>query len=166
MDNHTKTLLPLVGACCMLIGGQAAAEDRTYYGSEMMPSTERYQHRKTLRSMSPEAREAYRAQHHEQMQKRAEAMGRPFPDEPPETRAGAGRWIHSPAQLRKGPPGFAGMPGMWPPPSWAPGWGGGYPYSGYGGYGYPGWMGPGYMGPSYMGPSYMGGTPGYGRPWW
>ncbi len=156
MHNHTKTLIPLVGACCMLIGGQAVAEDQTYHGSQMMTPAERYQHQKTLRGLSPEAREAYRAQHHQQMQKRAEAMGGPLADEPPESRAAAGRSVHSPAQLRKGPPGFAGGPGMWPPPppSWARGWGSGYPCGGYGGY--PGWMGPGYLGRA----------PGYGGPWW
>jgi hypothetical protein len=54
------------------------------YGSQLMTEQERTQHRNRLRSMKTnEEREAYRLEHHKEMQKRAKERGVKLPDEPP-----------------------------------------------------------------------------------
>lgn len=58
-------------------------QDRDRYGWELMTPQEREQHRDKIRSMKTEQeREAYRQQHHEEMQKRAREKGITLPDQP------------------------------------------------------------------------------------
>ena len=60
------------------------------YGSELMTQTERDQYRTQLRTMTKEQdREAFRLQHHKQMQDRARVKGVTLPNEPPASKAGA-----------------------------------------------------------------------------
>lgn len=144
MRTASTTLLSLTGACWLFATGPAGAD--MVYGSQLMGPAERLEHRETLQRLSPEDRKIYRAQHHEQMEQRARALGRPMTPEPPSSRARKGRWLHSPSQYKKLEPPTMMAPGVYPwghPGGWAmPG------YMGRGAYdGYPGSWGPGYSGP-------------------
>ncbi len=60
-----------------------ASEDEYRYGRELMSDEERMEHRHKMREMeTEEEREAYRAEHHEEMRKRAQEAGVQIPDEP------------------------------------------------------------------------------------
>jgi hypothetical protein len=136
MANGGKCTVILGAAVLALVSFETAFAE-TYYGSQLMSPTERAEHGATMRSLSPNEREAYRAEHHEAMKKRAESQGLTLPDQPPTYGQGYGR----------GGPGYGygrGVPGY--------GYGRGGPGYGYGcggpGYGY-GCGGPGYRGPNY-----------------
>lgn len=68
-------------------------QDRTrdmIYGSQLMTLTERNQYREQMRTLkTAQEREAFRLQHHEQMQERARAKGVKLPDTPPAAGMGA-----------------------------------------------------------------------------
>ena len=60
-------------------------DDDEVYGSQLMTERERYQYREQLHSMqTPEQREEFRRQHHENMQQRAKEMGKTLSDYPSE----------------------------------------------------------------------------------
>lgn len=62
----------------------------TIYGSQLMTPAERTAYRKKMRSLkTAQEREAFRMQHHEEMQKRAQERGMTLPDEPRQNRAGS-----------------------------------------------------------------------------
>ena len=85
-----QNLLALVAASCLGLGaspGPLAAQP--LYGWQMMTPQEWAAHRNTMRTLPPEERSAYRARHHEEMQKRAAAQGLTLPDKP--LPQGAGR---------------------------------------------------------------------------
>lgn len=98
-----KLLIVAMTATGLLAGAlPATAQNPQYtYGSELMNVQERLGHREIMRRLPPAQREAYRREHHQQMMERAQALGYAMPPEPPEVRAGAGRWIHSPSQAYK-----------------------------------------------------------------
>ena len=73
----------ILGTAVLALVSVNAAFAQTYYGSQLMEPRERAEHRATMRSLPPGEREAYRAQHHEAMKKRAESMGLSLPDQPP-----------------------------------------------------------------------------------
>lgn len=119
MITRIKTTLPLaVGACLLMLAMPSGAQP--YYGSQLMTPEEWSRHQATMRHLPPGEREAYRAQHHQEMKKRAEAMGLTLPDQPPPSGRGRGR---------------AMVPGTWGP-GYAPR-GLGYWGPGYGGWGRP-----------------------------
>ena len=121
------------GAAFLALVSIDAAFAQSYYGSRLITPQERAEHRAVMRSLPPSEREAYRAQHHEAMKKRAESMGLSLPDQP----STYGR------NFDRGGPGY--------------GYGRGGP-----GYGY-GRGGPGYWGPGYGGWRDRGGyEPGFG----
>jgi hypothetical protein len=67
------------------------SEQDPIYGSQLMTPAERNTHRAMLRTMKTEQeREAYRLDHHKQMQERAKTQGITLPAEPPIAGAGAG----------------------------------------------------------------------------
>jgi hypothetical protein len=107
---------------------------QTYYGSQLMTPEERAENRAMMQSLPPDEREAYRAQHHEAMKKRAEEMGVSIPDQPPYYGRGRGPGGRGYGYGRRGP------------------WYGGSPYRGE----YPGYYGP----PEFPCPE----RPGYGGP--
>ncbi len=73
-------------------GGQPVGNPQQVYGAELMTEQERNEHREKMRSMkTEEERNAYRAQHHEEMQQRARERGLTLPDEPPGQGQGKGR---------------------------------------------------------------------------
>ena len=100
MNTVSIKLVMIVG---LLAGSFAAgAQSPQYtYGSELMSIEERLGHREIMRRLPPDQREIYRLERHRQMMDRAQALGYLMPAEPPEVRASAGRWIHSPSQAYK-----------------------------------------------------------------
>ncbi len=75
-------------------GGQTKqAQNRNQvYGSELMTEQERNEHQEKLRNMkSEQEREAYRAEHHEEMQQRATKQGVALPDDVPRATQGKGK---------------------------------------------------------------------------
>lgn len=71
---------------------QTRQQDRDQvYGSQLMTAHERNEYRAKMRSMKTrEEREAFRLEHHKQMQERARAQGVTLPDMPPAAGAGMG----------------------------------------------------------------------------
>ncbi|MCI0506632.1 MAG: hypothetical protein L0Z73_11045 [Gammaproteobacteria bacterium] len=66
-------------------------EKKQIYGWELMSVEERAAHRAILNSFATEEeREAYRTEHHEKMQKRAEAQGVTLPEAPAQRGSGQG----------------------------------------------------------------------------
>lgn len=99
-----NTLLIAAMTATGLLAGAlpATAQNPQYtYGSELMNVQERLGHREIMRRLPPDQREAYRREHHQQMMDRAHALGYAMLPEPPDVRASAGRWIHSPSQAYK-----------------------------------------------------------------
>jgi hypothetical protein len=65
---------------------QAQERDRIY-GSELMTPQERAEYQNRMRELRTEQeREAFRLEHHKQMQERAKAKGKTLPDTPPADR--------------------------------------------------------------------------------
>ncbi len=78
-----RSLLSIATALGIGIGlssSPAAAE--TVYGWQLLTPQEWAAHRTTMRTLSPAERAAYRARHHEEMQKLAQAQGLTLSDEP------------------------------------------------------------------------------------
>ena len=71
-NRHKTKLLSVAGAFLLLLGTHSGAQPN--YGSQLMTPEEWARHRATLRSLSPDERETYRAEHHEEMNKRAKAL--------------------------------------------------------------------------------------------
>lgn len=130
MINGKKSTL-ILGMAIFTLASMDIAFAQTYYGSQLMDPQERAEHRAIMRSLSPEEREEYRAQHHEDMKRRAESMGLSFPDQPPTYGRGFNR--RGPGYgYGRGGPGYRG-PGYG-------GWGERSGYGpGYGGWGHPAW---------------------------
>jgi len=62
----------------------STTSSKTIYGSQLMTPAERSTYRQKMRSLKTvQEREAFRAQHHEEMQKRAKERGMQLPDMPP-----------------------------------------------------------------------------------
>ena len=142
MLNGKKSTM-ILGAAVLALVSIDVAFAQTYYGSQLMTPQERAEHRAMMRSLSPNEREAYRAQQHEAMKKRAESMGLSLPDQPP---------TYGRQSSHRGP-GYGygrGRPGYWGPSA-----GGAGPQ--YGDPGYGGWRGRGGYGP---------GSSGWGPPTW
>lgn len=61
----------------------ALAQDEPIYGQQLMTEQERAEHREQMRNLrTEEEREAFRQEHHERMQQRAEERGVTLPEEP------------------------------------------------------------------------------------
>jgi hypothetical protein len=135
MPNGGKYTV-IAGAVVLALVCVKTAFAETPHGSQLMSPAERSEHRATMWSLSPSEREAYRAEHHEAMKKRAESMGLSLPDQSPPYGQGFGRaW-----------PGYGYGRG----PGYGYGRGPGYGYGcGGPGYGYGCGGGPGYWGSDY-----------------
>jgi hypothetical protein len=154
MLNSNKSTM-ILGAVVLALASIGAAFGQTYYGSQLMSPQERAEHRAKMRSLPPSEREAYRAEQHEEMKKRAESMGLSLPDEPPAYGRGYGRRGPGYGYGRGGPRYWGSDYG------YGPGYGYGYGRRGSG-YGY-GRGGPRYWGSDYGGWGDRGGYgPDYG----
>lgn len=61
----------------------AAQEQHEVYGWQLMSERERNEYREKIRNLkTKQEREQFRAEHHEQMRKRAEAQGLSLPEKP------------------------------------------------------------------------------------
>jgi hypothetical protein len=79
-----------LSATVMATSAVAQSNDQIY-GSQLMTTAERNDYRERIRSMKTEQeREAYRLEHHKQMQERARERGVALPAEPPARRGGGG----------------------------------------------------------------------------
>ena len=127
--SNRKMNTVILGAAVFTLASINVAFAQTYYGSQLMAPRERAEHRAIMRSLPPGEREEYRAQHHEDMKKRAESMGLSLPDQPPAYGRGFNRSGPGYGYGRGGPgyrgPGYGGgrNPGVYGP--------------GYGNYGFP-----------------------------
>lgn len=83
--------LGMAGVMPVYAADQARDQDRTQvrdqdriYGSELMTRQERAEYRNRMRTLkTQQEREAFRLEHHKQMQERAQAQGKTLPDMPP-----------------------------------------------------------------------------------
>ncbi|MGD8711836.1 MAG: hypothetical protein PVG50_03260 [Thiohalophilus sp.] len=93
MKQHSvKRALLLLAALSGLSIGLVQAQEQPIYGQQLMTEQERIEHRNKMRSFKTEQeREAYRRQHHEEMQQRAKARGVTLPDEPMPRGKGMGK---------------------------------------------------------------------------
>lgn len=113
--------MALVAAVSLLLAGASTsllAQDQTQlqdpvYGSQLLTRQERAQYQTKMRSLKTEQeREAFRLEHHKEMQERAKAQGVTLPETPPNPRPGMGPGMG---------PGMMGGPGG----GMGPGYGGG-----------------------------------------
>ena len=84
-----KNMLVLLSMLCFSMTSLAAEEAQiqqrqTIYGSQLMTPQERMEYRSKMRSLKTrQEREAFRLEHHKEMQERARARGMQLPDMPP-----------------------------------------------------------------------------------
>ncbi len=107
-----------LAACLFVPGALAQGQDRVQsevqqqdriYGSELMTEQERNEYRDRMRSMqTEEERAALRAAHHEEMRKRAAAMGKELPEAPPASPGQKGKKSQG---AMHGTPGYGPGPG-------------------------------------------------------
>jgi hypothetical protein len=119
MLNEKMSTMTL-GAAILALVSTDAVFAQPYYGSRLITPQERAEHRAVMRSLPPSEREAYRAQQHEAMKKRAESMGLSLPDQPSTYGRNVGRGGPGYGYGRGGPPGY-----------WGPGYGGWRDRGGY-----------------------------------
>lgn len=82
MKHYLAKHIPLLLALS-LSAPFVSAQEEPIYGQQLMSEQERAEHREKMRSLRTEQeREAYRQEHHERMQQRAEERGVTLPDEP------------------------------------------------------------------------------------
>ena len=94
MLRRTMGLSALLAALLVASGGALAADaaQEPIFGSQLMTEQERTVHRARMwAAQSDEARDAIRAEHHEQMLVRAQERGVSLPEVPPARGAGMGQ---------------------------------------------------------------------------
>ena len=94
MLRRTMGLSALLGALLLASGGAVAADaaQEPIFGSQLMTEQERTVHRARMwAAENDEARNAIRAEHHEQMRARAQERGVSLPEVPPARGAGMGQ---------------------------------------------------------------------------
>lgn len=84
----------LIAAMALLVTTTTSAQaqdNATIYGSQLMTQQERIEYRNQMRALkTQEERNAFRLEHHQKMQERAQARGLKLPDEAPAAGGGAG----------------------------------------------------------------------------
>jgi len=104
-----STLLPMALHGARAATTAPAATEMPIYGSQLMTDAERTAFRARMwAAQSDEERNRIRAEHHEEMKKRAQAKGMTLPDMPPAMPGGPGS---GPGMMRQGM-GAAAMPGL------------------------------------------------------
>lgn len=94
MLRRTMGLSALLATLLLASGGAVAADpaQEPIFGSQLMTEQERTVHRARMwAAQSEEARNAIRAEHHEQMRARAQERGVTLPEVPPARGAGMGQ---------------------------------------------------------------------------
>lgn len=91
MDKCKYLLVTTLSGALLLSSGMAMAADEQIYGSQLMTTQERVEHRERLQSAtSEEERNRIRLEHHERMKIRAKEKGVSLPDEMPGRGMGQG----------------------------------------------------------------------------
>lgn len=91
LASLTLGLIVASGGALAQNTGEQAVQEQPIYGSQLMTREEQLEHRQKMRSLKTESeREAYRAEHHTQMQSRAKSKGMTLPETPPPRGGGMG----------------------------------------------------------------------------
>lgn len=86
-----RTLMTTIALAVLSIGTAMAQEPQQIYGSQLMTQQERLEYRTQMRAMkTQEERDAFRLQHHQKMQVRAQEKGMTLPDAPSASGGGMG----------------------------------------------------------------------------
>jgi hypothetical protein len=86
-----KLLTTSIALAVLTMSGAWAQTDPPIYGSQLMTRQERIEYRNQMRAMkTQEERNAFRLEHHKQMQERARERGVTLPDTPPAAGGGMG----------------------------------------------------------------------------
>lgn len=81
--NVSTLSIPLIASLLLLLPLNFSYAEQAVYGWQLMTEQERNEHRAKMRSFKTEQeREAYRIEHHKQMQERARQQGVVLPDPP------------------------------------------------------------------------------------
>jgi hypothetical protein len=87
----TRLLMASIAVAVLTTGGAMAQGSPPIYGSQLMTQQERMQYRSQMRTLkTQEERNAFRLEHHKQMQERANERGVTLPDAPPAGGGGMG----------------------------------------------------------------------------
>ncbi len=117
MPTRHKIILAAVTALCFFAWVMPSAA-QPCLARQLMTPNEWRQHQAAMHRLPPAAREVYRATQHEEMRRRAAALGLGVPGYPPPMGMGAGR------AMRPGIWGLGYGPRWYPYGGWArPGWG-------------------------------------------
>jgi hypothetical protein len=91
MDKSKYLLIGALSGALLLSSGMAMAAEEQVYGSQLMTTQERAEHRERLQAAtSEEERNRIRQEHHERMKIRAKERGVSLPDEMPAKGQGKG----------------------------------------------------------------------------
>jgi hypothetical protein len=91
MDKSKYLLICALSGALLLSSGMAMAAEEQVYGSQLMTTQERAEHRARLQAAgSEEERNRIRQEHHERMKIRAKEKGVSLPDEMPSKGKGKG----------------------------------------------------------------------------
>ena len=78
-----RTLMTTIALAVLSIGTAIAQDPPQIYGSQLMTQQERMEYRTQMQTMKTQAeRDAFRNQHHQKMQVRAQEKGMTLPDAP------------------------------------------------------------------------------------
>ncbi len=98
---YRQLLMTTAFALAMLAPAAASAQSTgtdqsAIYGSQIMTQQERLEYQQRMRNAASATEQAQiRTEHHQQMQQRAQQMGKTLPDEPPAGGMGAGQGMGS-----------------------------------------------------------------------
>lgn len=92
MDKSKYLLITTLSGALLLSSGVSLAADEQIYGSQLMTTQERAEHRERMQAAtSEEERNQIRQEHHERMKIRAREQGVTLPDEMPARGKGMGQ---------------------------------------------------------------------------
>lgn len=92
MDKCKYILISALSGALLLSSGMTMAAEEQVYGSQLMTTQERAEHRERMQAAtSEEERNRIRQEHHERMQIRAKERGVSLPDEIPARGKGMGQ---------------------------------------------------------------------------
>lgn len=110
MEKCKYLLITTLSGALLLSSGMSMAAEEQIYGSQLMTTQERMEHRQNLQSASSEdERERIRQEHHERMKIRAREKGVSLPDEMPARGKGMGQGMGNGQGRGMGPGDGSGM---------------------------------------------------------
>jgi len=110
MDKCKYLLITTLSGALLLSSGISLAANEQIYGSQLMTTQERAEHREKMQAATSEAeRNRIRQEHHERMKIRARKQGVSLPDEMPDRGNGMGNGMGSGMGDGMGPGDGSGM---------------------------------------------------------